>query len=217
MPNSAYAWSVALQGNYAFVAAQAEGLQVVDVSDSQNPTIAGAFVLAGASVWDVDIEGTFAYVAAGTAGVRILDISTPGTPTEVAFVDTPDFGVAVDVAGGFLYIADSFGGLHIVNVSTPGSPALVSTHTGTLGSVENVTASGTHVILSTADAVSVVGVSDPSNPVLRRSYPTAGTPQGAAVSADGAVLVADYDGGLRVLAPTVLTLIYTVYLPLVTR
>jgi hypothetical protein len=200
MPGTGYAWAVALQGNYAYVAAESEGMQVVDVSTPASPSIVGFFKPAsGDEVWDVAVDGNYAYLAAGPSGVRVVDISTPATPAEVAAIASGDWAQAVAVAGGYAYIADIDGGLRIANVATPASPVFVTAYTGTLGAVVNVTISGKHALVTTDDSVHILDISVPASPVLRASYLTVGTPQAVAVA--DAVLVTDWDGGLRVLNP----------------
>ena len=50
LPGSGYAWAVALQGNYAYLAAESEGLQIVNVSNPGNPSlVGGGFKPAGVS------------------------------------------------------------------------------------------------------------------------------------------------------------------------
>lgn len=200
LPASGYAWDIAVQGNYAYVAAESEGMQVIDVSNPASPSIVGAFKPTGGDeVWDVAIEGDYAYLAAGYGGVRVVNISNPASPQEVAAIPTGDYAWTLTVAGGYLYIADIDAGLRIVNVAAPTSPVLVAAYTGSLGAVVGVTVSGRHALVTTDDAVHILDVENPASPMLRASYETAGTPQGVAVG--DAVLVADLDGGLRVLDP----------------
>ena len=93
------------------------------------------------------------------------------------------------------------GGLRIADVTTPASPVVVTTYTGLPGAVMNVTVSGRHALVATEDSVHVLDISVPASPVLARvvAHETAGIPQDVAVG--DAVLVADFDGGLRVLNP----------------
>jgi hypothetical protein len=217
LPDDAYAWAVALQGDYAYVAGDTAGLQIVNVSNPASPALLdlSGFVQPAEPVSDVAVQGSTAYLAAGLVGVVVVDISDPTAPVELASYATTDSAWQLDLAGGLLYIADIDGGLIILDVSVPSSPVLVTEYTGTLGAVANVTVSGTHALILTDTSLHVLDIRVPANPVLRGSYPTAGIPQASAVSAGGAVLVTDLDGGLRVLNSTVLLDIFKVYLPLI--
>jgi hypothetical protein len=217
LPGSGYAWAVALQGNTAYLADEAEGLQIVNVSNPSNPSLVGSgFKPAGGdAVWDVAVAGDYAYLAAGLSGVHVVDISVPTAPHEVAVIPSGDWAWAVTLAGGYAYIADIDGGLRIANVATPTSPAFVTAYTGLPGAVLNVTVSGVHALAITEDSVHVLDISNPASPILRGSCKTAGIPQDVTVG--DAVLVTDFDGGLRVLSLAILAVGRTIYLPLVAR
>jgi hypothetical protein len=90
MPGAGYAWAVALRGDYAYVAAESEGMQIVNVSSPTNPSpVGGGFRPAGASVWGLAVEGNYAYLAAGLGGVRVVNIQ-PGSSVRVAVIPTGD-------------------------------------------------------------------------------------------------------------------------------
>jgi len=67
-----------IQGNYAFLAAQDAGLQIVDVSDKNNPFIVGNYSTP-AKVHEVEVVGNYAYLAEDFYGLTILDISVLST------------------------------------------------------------------------------------------------------------------------------------------
>jgi hypothetical protein len=73
---------VAIAGNYAFVADDAAGLLVVDISDPSNPLLAGSYNTPN-SARDVAIAGDYAYVADFESGLQVLDISSPTSPSFV--------------------------------------------------------------------------------------------------------------------------------------
>jgi uncharacterized repeat protein (TIGR01451 family) len=177
LPGSGYAWAVALQGNFVYLAAGNGGLQIVNVSDPGKPSlVGGGFKPAGVSVWGLAVEGEYVYLAAGERGVRVVNISDPADPREE--------------------------GLVIADVTTPASPVIVETYTGLPGAVTNVAVSGRHALVATEDDVYVLDTSVPASPVPRVSFAiheTEGIPADVAVG--DAVLVADFDGGLRVFNP----------------
>ena len=102
--------SVAVQGEYAYVASQHGDLYIVDISDPANPTEIGSYdIPAGYYQVDIAVVGKYLYFPAGSNGVRILDISTPAVPTEVAFYDTPGAAYSVTADGNYAYVADFYG------------------------------------------------------------------------------------------------------------
>jgi len=90
---------VALDGSYAFVAAMAAGVWIIDVSDPRRPIEVGAWLpVQGETEEVVDVAtapGAIGYVYVGTQraggaftaenGLHILDVSRPADPREVSF------------------------------------------------------------------------------------------------------------------------------------
>jgi len=133
------AYGIAVQGAYAYVAAQGcltgqpcpnasvgNSLVVVDVSTPSAPTIVGSVVnstlpapWAGTNaLWhatSVAVSGNYAYVTAAYANrLTVLDISDPHNPIIVAsLLDSNRLSFDVDVAvqNGYAYVADQTNGL----------------------------------------------------------------------------------------------------------
>ncbi len=63
---------VSVEGNYAYVADDDNGLVIVDITDKNAPTLKGSYDTAGYA-FDVSVEGDYAYVADGANGLLILD------------------------------------------------------------------------------------------------------------------------------------------------
>ncbi len=124
VPISGFANNVDINGNYAYVAAGSTGLQVVNVSDKNNPKVAAALDTPG-NANDVSVVGNYAYVADDSSGLNIIDISNPLAPTNVGAFDTAGTAWDVVVSNGYAFVADGANGLKIINVSNPAKPALV--------------------------------------------------------------------------------------------
>ncbi|MCL4852282.1 MAG: hypothetical protein KJZ78_12985, partial [Bryobacteraceae bacterium] len=86
--------NVDVAGNYAYVAAGAAGLVVVDVSDRQSPRIVATLDTPG-SAEDVAVSGSYAYVADGPGGVAVVNIAVPDRPILLTQYSFP--GAAVDI------------------------------------------------------------------------------------------------------------------------
>ncbi|NDH94023.1 MAG: hypothetical protein EBZ13_05700, partial [Planctomycetia bacterium] len=117
-------------GQYAFIAADSSGLQVVNIADPANQTVVG-----NASTADVardvvlSADGQYAYVAVFLQGVEVYDISNVSAPTLVGSEDTEKaVGLSLSTDGQHLFVADgNAGGLQVLNVSDPTNPAIVGT------------------------------------------------------------------------------------------
>ena len=79
---------VAVQGDYAYVAATTSGLQVVDITTPELPVIVGG-VDTPDCAHGVAVQGNYAYVADRYSGLQVVDITTPELPVIVGGVDTP--------------------------------------------------------------------------------------------------------------------------------
>ncbi len=206
LPIPGFANGVAVQEDYAYVAAGARGLYVVDVKDLEAPFIAGSVDEPSGTYNDVRVAGDYAYVAAGLSGLRIVDVGDPLNPLVVAGVPisgglSSDIAIADDLA----YVAAGTAGLRIIDISDPPAPVLLGL-LDTTGNARGVDVSGDLVVVADdGGGVLVVDASDPSSPILVGSTHTSGTTSRAADVAvrERLAYVADGSrvslGGLRVI------------------
>ena len=89
IPNSGYANNVDVVGDsLAFIAAGADGLQVLDVSNLEgvgnlpNDRIIGSLDTPGTAI-DIKVVNDLAYIADGSSGLQIFDVSDPTSPSEM--------------------------------------------------------------------------------------------------------------------------------------
>jgi hypothetical protein len=118
--SSEYAHSLAKKGNYLFLINGRFGLEVIDVSNPENPDLVHVMSLNGYT-HKIVIAGDLAFVAAGFEGMHILDISKPEDPKLLStfqayappqdqdnfdvdstdrYVDTEDYGDEREYSGG---------------------------------------------------------------------------------------------------------------------
>jgi hypothetical protein len=112
---------------YAIVADDDAGLQIVDVTVPGAPALVG-YYNTGDTALGIAVLGGYAYVGNGNAGLMTLDISSPAKVHLVGSVSTGGLAnrLAVRMSGGHLlaYLVNS-GALQIVDVSDPAHPALL--------------------------------------------------------------------------------------------
>ena len=98
--------TLSADGDTAYVADGAGGLQIIDISDPAFPTTNVPTAGSAVSV-TLSADGDTAYVADGAGGLQIIDISDPAFPT----TNVPTAGTAVSVVlstdGNTAYVADS--------------------------------------------------------------------------------------------------------------
>jgi hypothetical protein len=189
-----FANNVDVSGNFAYVAAGATGLQVVDVTDRRAPHIVGSLDTPG-NANDVRVVGTRAYVADGSAGLRVIDITNPAAPVPLGALDTPGTANDVVVVGNRAYVADGASGLQIIDVSNPQSPVLLGT-LDTPGTANGVDVTGSVAVVADTASLRTIDVSDPAAPAALGSVSTSGARD---LTVEGnTVYLADYSGSLSV-------------------
>ena len=90
--------TLALSGNYAYLADSGAGLQVIDVSNPANPQRVGGYYTNGFAI-GVAVSGNYAYVADYDAGLQVIDVSNPTNCVRVGGYDTSGRACGVAVVG----------------------------------------------------------------------------------------------------------------------
>ena len=160
---AAYAWDVAVSGNYAYVADEDAGLHIIDITNPQNPVLAGICDTPGNAL-SVVVSGDHAYVADLSGGLRVIDVSNHQNPVEAGYDVTPDLAYGIAMSGNCVYMGD-YASLRIVNVSNPASPTEVG-FIGTTLAVQGVSIVGNLAYFGEGSAgFRVVDVSNPASPL----------------------------------------------------
>jgi len=192
--------SVALLGQYAYVADEEGGLQVVNISNPSAPTISGFYPSTGFTE-GVTIYGGKAYAVDRGAGLEIFSLGTPTLPMLLSSTNCGG-GEAVIVNastnGVFAYVTTG-ASLCVIDVSNPVSPVLRGQTAMGRGGVFSIAMSGNYVFgasLSDTD-IHMVDVSNPNAPV--DSQPSAGgygtcSPSAVAVFNNYLYAVSDVSG-----------------------
>lgn len=164
-----YAYDVAVQGSYLYVADGSSGLLIMDVSNPANPALRGTFN-PGSIFQNVVVSGDFAYLPA-SVGTMIVNIATPNSPSQAALAP---FTGRIVVQGQYAYATQS-GGLRIFDISDPYNPASRG-FLSTGGSSRRVSVSGQYAFVTTnpTSAVHRILITNPDLPQTAGSYTTGG-------------------------------------------
>jgi hypothetical protein len=125
-----HAWWLTVRGNYAYVALDASGMDIVEISDLRNPVKVGNFKKgeAGNEYFfnSIALSGDYAYAAVDAHGLLVIDISNPNNPREVAdipawsntkWLESGGHMVRSKIVGEILYLSATEDGLYIYNIS----------------------------------------------------------------------------------------------------
>lgn len=164
-----YAYDVAVQGSYLYVADGSSGLLILDVSNPASPALRGTFN-PGSIFQNVAVSGDFAYLPA-SVGTMIVNIASPNSPSQAALAPTTG---RIAVQGQFAYATQS-GGLRIFDISDPYNPASRG-FLSTGGSSRRVSVSGQYAFVTTnpTSAVHRITISNPDSPTSAGTYSTGG-------------------------------------------
>lgn len=185
-----FANGVAVNGNYAYVAAGSAGLQVVDVTNRSNPQIVASLSLPG-NENDVRLLANFAYIAAGSSGLHVVDITNPLAPVLRGTFSTSGTALDVAVRGNTAYVANGTN-LVLVDVTNPAAMMRIGSLSlsGTIQGVDVDAQRHLAVVAAGTNGVYVIDILNPAAPVLRGA---ASTGDARDVAIGGTVaFVADY-------------------------
>jgi hypothetical protein len=127
------AYSVVVDGTYAFIGDFEGGLRVIDVSDPNSPSEVGycdPHLNPYSQYRNVLVSEGFAFLTSEgqSMGFYVIDVSDPTHPVEVTFHSGPSYLANIDTRDNILFGLDSVSGLWKFNVSNPSQPALTAVY-----------------------------------------------------------------------------------------
>jgi len=151
-------YSIALDGNIAYLAATEMGVFILDISDLAHPQDLGRFE-PGTYVEYAAVEYPFLFLAEGQGpGFRVVDVSEPAVPATVATVEFDHhWAEAVKIVhiGRKHYALVSAGhdGLRLVDISRPHAPMEIAASVSSCGSTLLADMSGSRVVTANYSCV----------------------------------------------------------------
>ncbi|MBC8375888.1 MAG: T9SS type A sorting domain-containing protein [FCB group bacterium] len=166
---------VVVDSDYAYVASDAEGLTIIDISDpSAMPDMpVGSYEPPEEYSYgsDIVLADGIAFLCIGLSGLHILDVSPPQETSYLASGSPNSGGGAFGVAykDDYVYIADFGNDLTIVNVADPTVPYIVR-NVGFDGIGLKVEIFGDYAYVSGTYGLHIVDISDPENAFLADEF-----------------------------------------------
>jgi len=198
------AWNIVVEGSYAFIPTESNGLKIVDISDPYNPQIKSSTYWGW--TYDLVIDGDYAYVSFSSSAygfMNVFDISDVTNPERVGYYDSY-FGRGIDKQNNYVYLAhfEPCRFIDIIDVSDPTAPVGVAIAYTTHMAVD-VDVQGNYAYIAGFEpagggGLEVVDITDPSAPVLFSSLPT-DVPSTGIVVKDNYAYLGDADGGLKII------------------
>ena len=182
--------AVSSDDKYAFLADYTDGLKILDISNPEKPTIAGASVISGGAIYNVALSANdqTAYIASVEYGVIIFDVSDPTKPVLLSILPREDAAYPLDMEissdGNTLFVA-AYNFFLVVDVSDPVNPVLKNS-VGTDDYAWGISLSSDDktVYLASGAYMQVFDVTDLASPVPITSFETEGTARSIRLSFD---------------------------------
>ncbi len=180
-----------LTGDMLVVSVGHAGLQVVNISDPENPVLEGKLLFSGREIADISLFGGRYCAVVDTLGyLHTVDISDPGSPQLLDSLKLDPTLEWLDTrwrTGDSLACAANDGTLYLIDIEEPDNLELVSDLT-----IRNITGDvlfdGDYVYVGAESEILTVNISDPSSPGVLRTVEASGVVSG--ISMDGSKLVA---------------------------
>jgi len=167
--------SIFVNDNLVFLAAHANGLYIIDVSNPNDPQEIANF--SRRWVEDVYVSGNYVYVAY-SSGLGIVDISDPAKPKELGYAETRGHPHGIFVSENYVYLAceatvlgNSWQGLYIFDVINPSNPVKIGYYPNSGKTERDIYVFNNYAfIASGGDGLIIINVSDPTNPQWAGNY-----------------------------------------------
>jgi hypothetical protein len=199
-------------GTIAYIADGMNGLQIIDISNPNSPTLLSTFNLEYHITYDIALskDGTKAYIANDFAGLKIIDISNPRRPTLYYTYNTGGYVMRVILSKDETkaYILEKNYGFEIIDISEIANYkiTLLGTLHNTRGETQGaITLSndGTKAYIANGrKGLQIIDISNPRNPTILGSLrnTTYGVGQDITLSKDGTkAYIADKAEGLKII------------------
>ncbi|MBI4089803.1 MAG: hypothetical protein HY421_00205 [Candidatus Kerfeldbacteria bacterium] len=164
-------WDVDLFGKYAYLAAGAEGVWVLDISNPSKPKRVGVYPTAN-DLRYIEVVGNYAYVAGNRGAIITLDVSNPRKPTRTSVISHRSTRL---LRSSRLYSAALTKGLNVFSLSDPTRPRLLG-NVDTKGTAWSVTMGGSKraYVADGKQGIAIIDVSKSSKPVQLATYKVKG-------------------------------------------
>ncbi|MCE7745327.1 MAG: hypothetical protein GPJ52_09360 [Candidatus Heimdallarchaeota archaeon] len=168
--NLGYATSMDIQGDYAYISADTEGITVIDITDMSSPELVSTFDCVPDTyfVTDVVVQGDYAYCSCSFDGLRILNISDPYNIEQVAHYNPVNFrSLELEIVGDAAFIAGYGNTMNIINISDPTAPTAIVTYDPYPGGyfVYGIEVEGNYAYLCMDElGVEIVNITDINSP-----------------------------------------------------
>jgi hypothetical protein len=175
------------------------GLDIVDISNLNNPTLISNYKTAGQGK-GIEIEDNKAFIADGEAGLTVVDTSDLNNPVlaDDFLYYYKGFATNVELVDNTAYVSNWILGLEIIDISNPIDSNLLGNYDSQFA--RQTTVSGDLAFIINADldgGLEIVDISDPNNPQLISYFESLGDPWNVTIR-DNTAFIGDGAAGVTI-------------------
>ena len=191
------AGAMAIQEDLLYLTTERSGLQIIDISDPENPIAVGFSDNSIGSSLGLALQDDFAFLVDNTYNntekLLIYNISDPNNPRQISSMEFENINNVV-VQDDFAIVSGHYGQIEIIDVSNPESPERLGGYQ-TEDKIMAVAVDGDIAYVAAYPAgLKIVGFSDPSQPVEIGSIETLDEGWDIAISGDYAYVINVFSG-----------------------
>jgi hypothetical protein len=165
-----YIRGIYISGNYAYLAEEYNGLDVVDISNPSNPNLISRFPLTiRDSANSIGLLGNYAFLGTNNY-IYVINISDPSNPQmswQSEFLGNKNF-TDIKIANSKAYVC-GVDGIYIYDVSDPASPIFLNRYNPGMGA-QKIIISDSLAYVSSSPSLFVIDISNPVAPSLLGRY-----------------------------------------------
>eukprot|EP01059_Diplonema_ambulator_P020448 TRINITY_DN34246_c0_g1_i1.p1 TRINITY_DN34246_c0_g1~~TRINITY_DN34246_c0_g1_i1.p1 ORF type:complete len:400 (+),score=119.75 TRINITY_DN34246_c0_g1_i1:80-1279(+) len=196
---SATGETVTISGKYAYIASNADGLIIVDISDVSNMKYVAQYLPTNLPRFKaVQILGDYAYIADYNNGLVIVNVATPSSPLYISLYRMSG-AYDVAVSGTTCYVASYSTGMTIIDVTNKAVPVKLSTYSTSDSILAIEYNAGADQVYLAGNNVYFIDVSDAGSPWLVSKYMTTDYRAYDVAYENDKLYVAGFSAGLYVL------------------
>lgn len=115
VPNPSY--DVGIYNNYAYVISGFNGIQIIDLNQTNNLQIIASYPVNGCANGKLCIYNHYAIITKGVYGIDVFDLINPTSPQKVAFLDTPISATEIVTSTNTAYVIDGTSSILFIDLS----------------------------------------------------------------------------------------------------
>ncbi len=192
-----YTYDIITRDTIAYLAANSDGLQIIDIADPFHPSKIGNYI-STINTFGVDVNNDYAFIV-DDSGMKVIDISNLNSPFLSNSIAISNKAHKVKVVSNYAFIAADYSGLRIIDISNLPIELNEVGYYDSPGASYDMSINGNIVYLSDGGhSLRIVDISTISNPQEITFYDTPSYCYGVDVK-DNFAYVAGTGKGLRII------------------